>query len=254
MSVLFVALLAAFAVMPVACAGQWLKVRSVMQLRIAGLGTAVAALYFAWAFFAWVFMRRSMAEFAPSAGEWIENPAALWEFAGLVAETGWYTLGSSLQPKGFILWLLWGIEAAILLAAGWGLAACMVEGRGYCEECDTWMENGVPLMVPAGDEGLGEVVLSKGLTGILAVKPPSEPTARWLRLAPQDCPACQQAAVYQVDDVLFIETDKGAKKTQATPVLPLSWRREAEDAEFARIDGLLKAADAGRAAEPAAKA
>jgi len=216
-----------------------------MQLRIAGAVTGAAAVYFAWAFFAWVMVFRSNAADAPTVWQWIQNPAALWSFAGAVAEDGWYTLGRSLTPKGIVLWAFWAIEAAIVIGIGALYSPMRILGRGFCEDCDEWMAEQEPVMVPA-DEGAPGLALKKhGLPGVQEVKPPSEGARRWLRLGRQRCPRCQQAAVYQADELTAVKTEKGTK-TEVSPLLPLAWQRDAERAELERIEQLLQAADAAR--------
>lgn len=244
-SLLFVALLAAGAAVPVAFAGRWLKVRSVLQLRIAGVVGGVAAIYFAWAFFAWVMILKTDPDNAPSAWQWVQAPAAIWAFANLVAEEGWYSIGHALTPSGIVLWLFWAVEAAIVLGAGWLIAPRWILGRGFCEDCDAWMADEQTVMVPADEGGLPTAVREHGLPGIQEVRPPSGRAARWLSLGRQRCPVCKQAAVYRVDDVRVVKTEKGTK-AQASPVVPLSWQGEDEVRELARIEQALQAADAAR--------
>lgn len=244
-SILFVALLAAGTALPVAFAGRWLKVRSTLQLRIAGAVTGAAAVYFAWAFFVWVMTIKVGADDAPSPWDWIQHPAALWEVAGSIAEDGWYTIGHSLTPKGIVLWLLWALEAAIVIGVGFMLAPSRIGGRGFCEDCTCWMQDEPPLRVPGGEGAPARAVAKGGLPALTGFEPPSTRGSRWLQLVRQRCPRCQQRAVYGVDDVLVVKTEKG-RKLQARPLVPLSWQGEAEAAELQRIEQLLAVADAAR--------
>lgn len=246
-SLLFVAMLAAGAVLPLAWAGRFLKVRSVMQMRIAGVVTGIAAVYCAWAFFAWVMLIRAGVEGAPTAWQWLQSPAAIGQFAADLSEEGWFSIGTSLTPSGAVLWAMWAIEAAIVVGAGYLWAPRRIVGRGFCEDCSVWMADEPPLMVPADEGGLVKKVQSGGLAGIDAVQPPGARAARWLRLGRQRCPTCQDGAVYRVDHLKTVKTDKGTK-TEANEVVPLSWLRAAEAEQFARVDGLLHAADAARMA------
>lgn len=251
-SILFVLMLAAGTALPVAFAGRWLKMRSVMQLRIAGVVSGLAAIYFAWAFFAWVMLYKNDATDAPSVWQWIQHPDALWQFANLVAQDGWYTIGHSLKPSGIVLWALWAIEAGIVVGAGFVLAPSRIQGSGFCEACQAWMVAEPTLMVPADEAGVTTSVRRQGLAGLQAVKPPSGGADQWVRLLRQRCPACHEAAVYQVDSVYVTKTEKGTK-TIVTPITPLSWQREVEANELQRIEQLLQAADANRHADVAAR-
>lgn len=251
-SLLFVAMLAAGAALPVAYAGRALKVRSVMQLRIAGAVSGASAIYFAWAFFAWVMLLKGDPDNAPSAWQFVRMPEAIWEFANLVAEDGWYSISHSLTPRGTVLWLFWAIEAAVVIGAGMFLAPHWIQGRAFCEDCSAWMVDEDALMVPADVGGLPGAVRKLGLPGIQQVKPPSEGASRWLSLGRQRCPICKDAAVYQIDDVKIVKTEKG-NKAQASPIVPLSWQRQAEAEELSRVEQLLRAADTERFAALANK-
>lgn len=238
-SILFVLLLALGSAMPVAFAGRWFRVRSIVQMRIAGAATGVATVWLAWACFAWVLLLKEQGE-GPSLLHWARSPGDLFSFAQVLAESGWYSI-NGFEPKGAILWLLWAIEAVIVIGAGIKLAPSRIDDCGYCEDCDRWMEEQQPVRVPADKGAIGKAVREQGLDGIVEVDPPRAGAERWLQLRRQQCTGCD-ARVFRADDVKIVATDKG-KKSVATPVLPWSWQREEEVGAFERIEGLLRAAD-----------
>lgn len=175
---------------------------------------------------------------------WLQTPAAVWDFANVVAGEGWYTI-RSVTPSGIVLWILWGIEAVIVLGAGYVLAPAGIRGAGFCEDCDSWMTVQQHVVIPVANGQLASHVRKEGLAGVHEVEPPSTRQPRTLDIHTQRCPHCQQQAVYRVDDTHTVKTDKGTQQ-QAVPLIPLSWLRAHEQAEFDRITSLLEAADAAR--------
>lgn len=242
-SILFVWGLAMGASLPVAFAGRLLRIRSTNQMRVAGALTGLLTLYFAWVFFAWVFIRREATD-PPSAWFWMQTPAALWDFAQIVGREGWYKL-NGIAISGIVLWILWAMEAVIVVGAGFVMAPTGIAGEGFCEDCDTWMTEKQHVVIPVVDGQLAGIVRKQGLAGVLEVQPPSTRQPRTLDIRTQRCPRCRQAAVYRVDDTHTVKTDKGTRK-QAMPLLPLSWMRAPEQTEFDRITSLLAAADEAR--------
>lgn len=250
-SVLFSLALAYGAAWPVALAAQKLKVRNLTTLRLAGVGTGLLALYFAWVSFAWVLLYR-FAE-PPEFLEIARSPAQLWEFVQAINAEGWYSLSGDLRPSGLVLWAFWAIEAAIIVGFTATLSTRRVDGRAFCEDCGRWMQDEEAIAMPDAQGKLARAVAADGLAGIDAVDHPRRAATSWLVVSRQRCRGCSAAAVYRVDAVQHNKTDKGVKTT-TTPVQPLHWQDAGATAEIARVDQLLAAAAAAPATPTAGDA
>src|SRR5262249_35567729 len=105
-SLLFVAMLAAGAALPVAFAARWAKCRNLLAVRCVGAATGLAAVYLAWAFFAWVLLWHSgaNADVLPSMWDFVCTPRALWNFAVALDKEGWYSFGHGpgMRPSGVV--------------------------------------------------------------------------------------------------------------------------------------------------------
>lgn len=240
-SVLFSIGLAFAAIWPVAIAGKKLKVRSVATMRLAGATTGLATLYFAWAFFTWVFLFRYAADGPPDILDVVAHPANLWQFINAINADGWFSLGSSLTPNGALLWALWAIEAAIVIGGCVMFAPTKVQGRAFCEDCKAWMQDEEAIAIPADEGTPGKKLRKGGLEALGEFQPPAAGAARWLVLQRQRCAGCS-SSVWSADEVHTVKSGKETKTT-TTPVVPLSWQAETDAPQFERIAGDLAAAN-----------
>jgi hypothetical protein len=249
-SVLFVAMLAAGAALPVAFAARWAKCRNLPAVRCVGAATGLAAIYFAWAFFAWVLLWHSGVDAGalPSMLDFVRRPEAVWAFAVAVDKEGWYSFGHGpgLRPSGVVLWLFWLVEAVAVVAGGWLLAPSRIAARAFCENCDDWLADERPLTIPADAGAVGRTLVREGFAALTEVAPATTRAARWVVVNRQRCRQCQRAA-FAVAETAATQTRQGKVKTLVTPLLPLTWTDQAIEGELARIARQL-AGDAGTAA------
>ena len=243
-SVAFVGLLAAGAAFPVGYAAKLFKCRNPVMLRINGIGTGIIATYLAWAFFAHVLLSRdATTDFQPpTLFEAASNPEAVWAFAKMINEIGWYTLGSSFEPKGTLLWIMWLIEAAIVIGTSYYLSSHFVSGRGFCEDCNAWCEPENDVIVPVVSSKQVKGVESYGLAGLSEVPGPDTETQRWLQIHSQTCPACGEFGVFGVNQIHVRPGKKDEPETSVEPIVPLSYRAEEDAAHMERISEALQEA------------
>ena len=57
-----------------------------------------------------------------------------------VAAEGWYSI-FGVTPAGAFIWILWTIEAVIIVGGTTLVAAATMGGAVYCEECRCWCES-----------------------------------------------------------------------------------------------------------------
>ncbi|NRB52384.1 MAG: hypothetical protein HRU41_32285 [Saprospiraceae bacterium] len=105
------------------------KVRNSRVLLLSALAMGVIGIFFAWVF--WIS--------AASGGELMSfNMNTTWFFIQLIAMEGaWSIFGFT--PTGGALYLIWIVEAGIIL---FGVIAAVGAGMGskpYCESCDQWL-------------------------------------------------------------------------------------------------------------------
>ena len=121
-----------------AVVGAALTVAKARNLKLAaGLGalTGLLAVYFDWAI--WLHMMMAGAGKQVSSFTFIAAPSLVWELIGAVNQRGvWSYRG--FHPTGAALWILWGTEAAIIVATCTWAAYSMNSEDPFCETCNEW--------------------------------------------------------------------------------------------------------------------
>lgn len=210
-----VAGLAAVVAVPVAIGAKVLKCRSTAWIAATGAFGGFAALFFAWAFFAAVLLRNQGLEMPLT--HFVTNPGALWPFLGLLSETGWFEI-KGVAPKGGFLWVLWILEAAIVVGAP-TLIALGVDGEtAFCESCNEWCddEESIDLRLPGDDQV--NALCEAGLMGLTSVAFPKSEDEPVLRVSLQRCPSCD-FAVYTVGEVTRHYDERGELVESATELV-----------------------------------
>ncbi|HEX6812324.1 MAG TPA: hypothetical protein VF384_11920 [Planctomycetota bacterium] len=243
---LFAVGFAFISVYPVALAGRVLRVRSAGTMRLHGVTTGVACLYFAWTFFAWVITQKFAPPPTPSLADWLHSPASVWALAQQIAQTGWFEV-RGVQPCGGLLWTLWILEAAIVITGCIYWAPSRTAGRPFCEACRRWM-TAEPSMALSTVPIKTSAIREQGLAAIQDVALPHPSATAWLSLRSWRCAKCN-AGTLQVARVFgFVKNDlltpnrAAVPSTSIDPILPMSWQRPDDAAHLARIGEALRTA------------
>ncbi len=198
-SVLFVAGLGFGVGMASALSAKVAKCRNPAFLKVAGFAVGLATLYGSWVFFEFVLLRHGGAEI-----EWANlpglflSPAVVWELASSINEDGWFSIGS-FTPSGIVLWILWAIEAMIIVGIVTIATGFSVDDEVFCERCNQWIETGGPplrLTIPEGEDlqtrvAGGELEALESLTPATDIYP-------FLAVDLKECDRCKNMATYQV--------------------------------------------------------
>jgi hypothetical protein len=127
-------------------------------------------------------------------------------------EGAWSILG--VTPTGWFLYLIWIVEAimvigtAVLLCAGTGL------GDPYCEKCKRWVdqEEMITLLEQVADPNMLKAKLEKGdYASILSLKKASGD--RFTKIKLRQCTSCQQLNTLSVFDVTSYLNNKGEPRS-----------------------------------------
>jgi hypothetical protein len=111
------------------------QVRSTPVTAAVALGVGFIALYASWA--VWVYGILGRADLKRDLVAIATHPVDLWSLILQINDVGAWKLGGS-TPTGIILWIVWGLEAAIIIGAAIGSAIAMTSADPYCEACGTW--------------------------------------------------------------------------------------------------------------------
>lgn len=180
----------------------------------AGVGIALVpvliSFYLSWA--VWVSIVVSNDEAGVSALGLAAQPLLLWELIARINEVGAWTLFRSSTPvSGIALWVVWAVEAAIVLIGAPVAAAAMLGDAPFCEKCDAWCahERGVALLA-AGDDGeVRRRVEAKDFQYVRGLGAMAEGDVEWYRVDLHRCPTCGQMNTVSVFNEKLKVDDKG---------------------------------------------
>jgi len=111
------------------------KARNAKLAAVLGALTGLLAVYFDWAI--WMHMMMARGGKQVSSFTFIASPAVLWQLIGAVNQRGLWSY-RSYHPAGTALWILWGIEAAIIVGTCTWATYSMNSEDPFCETCDAW--------------------------------------------------------------------------------------------------------------------
>ena len=106
------------------------------------------AVYVSWVGWILAMSKQQLLTFAP--GEILSVIAE-------AAEEGVWSISGS-TPTGVLLYLVWIVEALLIIGATAGVAMAIVSSAVFCEPCDRWLdtfETSPPLAVPASADVVG---------------------------------------------------------------------------------------------------
>ena len=113
------------------------KIRAPWLAGALGAACGLVGLYAAWV--AWIHVL--LVQGKVDMPTWIVAPAALWRVIKVVNENGAWSLGSGDTPTtGALLWVLWAIEAAVIVGVAAAVSWSWVNTTPFCEPCDAWTE------------------------------------------------------------------------------------------------------------------
>src|SRR5882724_364607 len=116
---------------------KWGKVRNAKIAGLAAIVPAAASLYWSWAFWAKnIFLTFAQKELDPFS--LMARPQALWELIKLINEYGTWGMSKGDTTKGTELWVIWVLEALVVLGIATLASMGVLEMQPFCEKCKLW--------------------------------------------------------------------------------------------------------------------
>lgn len=165
---------------------------------IAVLLSALVGHYVAWASWLSVVLGRN-SDNGPSMMDVLANPDAMMATISRISETGaWSVSGSA--PSGTMLWVLWGLEALIVIGCALALGASLAMGGVYCESCNSWCkeEEGRVVLNPAPKDMVKQSLEQQNWSVLNQIGPLAQPGPS-LRLDLAYCPKCEKTHAVAVN-------------------------------------------------------
>jgi hypothetical protein len=214
------------------------------QMRNAALGTlialvtAVLMLMAAWIFWMHILLNRGGAHV--SIAGLLASPRDTWNAIVAVNALGAWKI-KGMAPTGVVLWVIWAIEAGILLYVPIALARSLITGVPFCETCRKWGSTRELMHINAGDAaGLRRDLEAKNFTSLTARGKAEHGSTWYYRLYLQGCPACDNTQTLCVDEV-SITRKKDETKTKTTTIVNRLMLTPDETVDVATTTAMLNA-------------
>ncbi len=183
------------------------KVRNTSLLMITGLIVGSIALYCSW--ITWIYAFTEHAYYTV-------DPSDMWLVISKTAELGAWTI-FGWTPTGWALYLIWGIEALMIVGVTSILASTIPP---YCENCKQWLTNEIelPPISAISDIDSIKIDLENGsIHSLLSIGLAEQSSATYATITIVQCD-CLETNLLTIK-TLTTEIDDGKEKTEETVVI-----------------------------------
>lgn len=189
-------------------------VRNVWVAGLMGAIAGVMAYYFS--LVAWIYVLSDFQEMYLA-------PGIILEIIANVAEKGaWDLFGST--PKGVFLYIIWGIEAILIIGTAAVLPAALLGDSPYCEQCRKWLGKAAEsrkLALPEDVDAFGARIDEAQYDGLLDLQVLSEPSSTFLQVSLHQCSSCSTMNLLTIDLVKMVPGDGGKEEPQKTTLVSM---------------------------------
>jgi len=228
----------------------WARVRNMAMVWAVAVWGAVLAWYVAWVVWEWYILRRW--DYDPELLFLFMHPRGVWQVALAINHVGTITMGDREDGiKGPVLWLLWAIEAGVVLGAATLVPYRMTRGLAFCESCQRWCRRreGILSVGPAADEDRLRARLAlKDLSALEELGPADMSAPRRLRVDLQNCPACDAMHLLSVCRMDVSYNRQGQRSDKVRVLVDRLWLDPEQAKTVEEIKERVYAAPSGEAA------
>lgn len=188
------------------------KVRNGLIAAMLGLICGLIGLYVAWA--------ADPAARIPGEG-FLFEPQELFAYISFFYHNGLWGFTDGAMVSGVVLAVVWILEALIIVGGSTLVAAMMIAGRPFCEQCYQWttIEKDVRRLSAANaQQDQLERVLRGDLNALSAMVPATKGEPVYFRLDVARCPTCSQSNFLSIQAVSEGVDKEGKPTTNETAV------------------------------------
>jgi hypothetical protein len=193
------------------------KVRSTTKAFIYGGLLTVFGFYVHWA--VWCAAVLARGDVDVSALGLMLNPAALLEVITTINGVGAWSM-HGLTPTGALLWVLWVIEAGLILVPGLVMAMA-TPSQPFCERCEEWCQDhdNVAQLDAQDPESAKSLAQQKDFTRLAALGAAAPNAQTHLRVDLTTCPSCTNMTTLSIHTITRKVDEKGKESEDKTPLL-----------------------------------
>jgi hypothetical protein len=157
------------------------------------------------------------------------------KYVELKVEEGWQVSNhgsSGSKMNGFMVYVVWGIEALILLGIAIGMTWKAV-GEPYCERCNLWGAEKKMLLQGLSRADADPLLQSGDLDGVIQLPLPADPNLSVaLALTATLCPRCADTSFLTVEEKRVTAKKKGKPQEATTALIKHAVMRTDQRSKF----------------------
>jgi hypothetical protein len=181
------------------------NIRSPKFLFFAGFVFGILAEFTGWVAWIHAFSKQSLL---------LLNPADIMTILRIIAQKGAWSI-FKWTPSGFMLYLIWFIEAIMIIGVCTFVAGQTVSSLPYCEECKKWLKEKTsifPLQSVTQPEQVKTAISSGNFSDILGLRKESVGSSLYTHIDVTQCPGCRMLFLLTVKSVVIEKNSKGEEK------------------------------------------
>ena len=190
---------------------KWSKCRSILSARIYGFIVGVFSVYVCWVSFLFVFWQYYDIWGSLSIGlfDLFLNPSLVFDTIYNLSKTGFYSL-FGIPIKGFVLWLIWGIESTGIIAAGIMGGMGVLHEEIFCENCNRWAEKiNLNLNLSIQDRSSAKAAIERNVMELINYPAFNYDRSENICVNLHQCSKCKNTSTIDVDLITYSMNDKG---------------------------------------------
>ncbi|GEM_PF-2979151 len=199
------------------------KCRSTKSAYLYGTIVGFIAVYANWSTFLYVFLQRQGEGIALH--DILLNPSAVFDFANIISETGWYEI-FGFQVSGGLLWFIWIVELVGILVAGIIGGTTVMHEEVFCEDCNRWVEDiKLDLRLSIPEEYKNKPSYTGDIDTLTEFSIAEENESPHIRVNVHHCSKCNNLSTIDIDMIRLEKNDKGGieeKDDDFSPVIIIS--------------------------------
>lgn len=213
---------------------KWGKVRNSIIGGVTAVLPAAVSLYWSWAFWAknifLIFAQKELDPFMLMA-----RPQALWDLIKLINQYGTWGMSKGDVTKGTALWVIWGLEASVVLGTAALAAVLVLEMKPFCENCKLWCSLAEKLYLSPGDPSqITQSLAKRDFNFLQKLGPGTTKTGNFMTAQLHSCANCGELNTLTLQQTTTVRTSKWRKPTITTVSLTKKLLLSREEADTFR--------------------
>jgi hypothetical protein len=179
----------------------WGQVRNTRLTVAVAAVTSTVALYLSWAIWIAAALKRGGGK-PISWAKLTQHPAAIWSLMKWINHYGTWSLDNGSATTGWSLWLIWALEAVLVVGLAVAAGVAILRQRPFCETCGRWCPQSVKLfLAPLPDVQPLKLQLETGDLRSLESLGPGQKAGDHLIVCLHGCDHCNQFHTLTVTQV-----------------------------------------------------